>query len=250
MKIQLKVLSAALAVAVVATSGYVVWNQQKTVSGPVNSESIKQEIKQTTVLSKQDTAHDLLTIPDNKYPIVENHGIFWRFANVDELYQNAEIVAEIQVLDQETVPVDVGSVSTRSKVAVKQIFKGQSVPSTLTITEVGGVLDQSKLPKMDKPGAGMEPKNAPTIVETALEGSPVMKSGNTYFVFLVQNPNSKWGYNIVGSVQGKLKLDNETKKLANTVDPKKLQEDETFFLQKQFAGKDKGEFERAIKKQE
>lgn len=250
MKIQLKVMSAALAVAVVATCGYVVWNKQETASGPVNSESIKQETTQTTVVSKEDNLRDLLTIPDNKYPIVENHGTFWRFANIDELYQNAEIVAEIQVLDQETIPADVGAVSTRSKVAVQQVFKGQAVPSTLTITEVGGVLDQSKLPKMDKPGAGMEPKNAPKIVETALEGSPVMKSGNTYLVFLLQNPNSKWGYNIVGSVQGKLKIDNETKKFANTVDVNKLQEGETFFLQKQFAGKDKGEFERVIKKME
>ena len=248
MKIQLKIMSAALVVTLAATYGYTEWKKQETVADATKTESVMPVVNQTPGESKEENLEDLLTIPDNKYPIVGSHGVFWRFANIDELYENAEIVAEIQVLDQETVPVDVGAVSTRSQVEIKQVFKGEGVPQTLTVTEVGGVMDLSKLPKMDKPGSGLEPQNAQGFVETALESSPVMKSGNSYYVFLVQNPNSKWGYNIVGSVQGKLKIDHATKRIANTVEISLLKDDETFFLQKQFAGKDKGEFELAMKK--
>ncbi|MGZ4135004.1 MAG: hypothetical protein ACXVPC_07570, partial [Tumebacillaceae bacterium] len=173
---------------------------------------------------------------EGTYPIVSSHGMFIQVGSLAELYQKADIIAEIQVVDQDIVPIDdLGLVSTRSTVDVKKTFKGDSALTSLRITESGGLVDLSKLPKLDKPGKGHEPAN-PGIVDTAVEGSPVMKKGQTYLVFISKNSNPKWGYNIVGAVQGKLKIDGASGKVINTIDPAYANEN-MYFLQKQFVGK-------------
>ncbi|PWK13961.1 hypothetical protein [Tumebacillus permanentifrigoris] len=246
MKNSTKILSATLVVAVVSTFGYVFLEKKAPFEATSAPAPVAVQKAVADQQEKTDPNQPLITVPESEYPIIGSHGSFWVYTNLGELYQNADIVAEINVVDQETVPIDIGDVSTCSQVSVVQVYKGDSVPSTLLVTEVGGVQDLSKLPKLDKPGSGQEPKNPQGMIEDTLEGSPVMKPGNSYVVFLTKNPNPKWGYNIVGSVQGKLKIDSKTKKIVNTVAPAYVTQD-MFFLQRQFNGKDMIVAENLIK---
>jgi hypothetical protein len=194
---------------------------------------------------KTEKQNDQNSPVEGTYPIISSHGMFIQYSTLTDVIKTAILIAEVKVIDQDIVSIDdAADVATRSNVEVIKTFKGDPTLTSLRITESGGLVDLSKLPKVDKPGKGHEPANL-GIVDTALEGSPVMKKNQTYIVFVKQNPNPKWGYNIVGSVQGKLKIDGVSGKVLNTVDPHYVGE-ETFFLQKQFEGKDKSQVTNLI----
>lgn len=189
---------------------------------------------------------DVTFSKETDYPIAEASGVFYKlFSDLKDLYQDSQIVAEVVVKDQKIVPVSDTSVSTLSEVTVSKVFKGDQNITSLVISEFGGPVDLSTVREKykDKPGDGKVMGN-PGIVEQALEGSPPMKTGNTYIVFVKKNDQTG-NYHITGSIQGKVKIDMSKNKAVTTVDEHHLEE-KTFFLQKQFAGKDKNDIIQAI----
>ncbi|PWK06244.1 hypothetical protein [Tumebacillus permanentifrigoris] len=210
--------------------------------------SVEKEVSVAQTSTDASTTETTSTsdVIEGTYPIIGTHGMIESMSSAEEIFKYAEIIAEVKVLDQETIPVAIGEVSTRSSVNVIKTLKGDAAITSMQITEFGGLLDLSTIPNMDKPGDGKQHQPNTGIVESAFEGSPVMKKNQLYLVFLRKNPNPKWGYNIIGAVQGKLKIDGQTKKIINTVDSKYADE-EIFFMQRQFAGKDKDEMEATVK---
>jgi len=173
---------------------------------------------------------------ETQLPMVNSEGyLLITYNNVLELYVNAEIVALVKVKNENVFFTSDTSVATTSTADVKQIYKGDMEIKELKITEVGGPIDLSKLPKVDKPGDGKVVNQG--LVEETFEGSVVMKNNNTYLVFLKKCSDSSYGYNVLGSVQGKIKIEEETKKALITVSKENFDETQSlFFLQKQFGG--------------
>lgn len=166
------------------------------------------------------------------------------YSNINDLYHASDIVAKVRVKDQENIQYKEGFfASTRSNVEVLKTYKGDSL-STLTISETGGLVDTSKT-NIVKDGIGKIGNGE--FWEVAIEGSPVMRTGNVYIVFLKKFPGYE-NYNITASVQGKLKLDVKQKIVVSPIALEVLKRNPTlFFLQNQFLGKKISEVEEAIK---
>ena len=182
---------------------------------------------------------------ETNYPIMYSSASFAKtYDNLEELYKEAVIVAEVKVKEQR-INQDDSSAQTYSDVIITKLYKGEKNIKELTIVEIGGPLDLSKIPQLDKPGKGEEPYQG-RIVEDTLEGSPTMKKGNKYVVFLRKNTDSNL-YTILGSVQGKIKIENN-EELVSTVQSEYIENGNLFFLQKKYAGKDKLKLEEDINK--
>lgn len=165
-------------------------------------------------------------------------------SNVKEMYAASDIVAEVIVKSQQVLPISDLSVQTLSNVTIVKAFKNVPNVTSVTVAEVGGPYDLSKVPEKYKQKPGSSDQRTSGIVEQTLEGSPTMKNGNTYVVFL-KKVKDKDLYNLTGTFQGKIKLDTNKNIGVATVDEKKFNE-QSFFLQKEFAGKSKKDIEQTI----
>ncbi|TCP58280.1 hypothetical protein EV586_102734 [Tumebacillus sp. BK434] len=188
--------------------------------------------------------------PENTYPIVNNHGNMMTYPDLKTMYEKADLVAVVQVNDQTTIKLGETSVGTRSNAVLKEIYKGEGSArgTSIVISEDGGIFDPSQVKGNE---TRIDPNHPPTeikgLVEIALDGSTVMKSNQQYFVFLRKSGNPENGYNVVGVVQGKIKI-SEGEQLVATVDPKEFKEHPAkFILQSQFAGKSKQELVKKVK---
>jgi hypothetical protein len=201
----------------------------------------------TLPINSYHTRADIPYVLENDYPFVSNHGQMETVQNLGELISQSEVIAEVQIKEQENIRLSESSVATRSKAKVNKLYKGSS-ESELTITEIGGVLDLSTVKgHEDRVPENYTPHSTPSIVEVGIEGSTVMKPHQKYLVFLHKHPDTVWGYNIVGVVQGKIKIDN-TDTLIATIEPKHLNDSNIYFLQKDFSGMNKQSLEKEIKK--
>lgn len=181
-------------------------------------------------------------------PIANTHSTYDRlFKNVDELYENSDLIAEILIKEQEsTQDNSPATVQTRSFSVVKQVLKGNSDLKEIIITESGGLADMSNVKGNEMRSSGREQKQ--DKVELVPDGSPVMKKGNTYFVFLMDTKDEHWGYTITGSIQGKVRIDDASNQAVITADKKAYTDDpELFFLQKKYVGKNKQKIVDSIK---
>ncbi|PWK12829.1 hypothetical protein [Tumebacillus permanentifrigoris] len=191
-----------------------------------------------TDLSVSSTTQEIPYSQETSLPTTESSASIGKlYHNDKEMFKEADIVALVKVNEQEVVSHSDSLVTTKSQVSIEQAFKGKG-PSGLLISELGGPVDFSKIPDIGKSSDG-KPKQT-GVMETTIEGSTVMKKGHSYFVFLKQNPDAQWGYNILGSVQGKFRYDDEKNMAVTTVAESHFKE-ELFFLQKEHAGKGKKE---------
>lgn len=194
--------------------------------------------------------HEVLYSKETNLPIVSSDALFHKtYQNLDEMYYDAEIVAEIKVKDQQVFVGEEWTVETLSDIDIIELYKGNLDITNLKIAEIGGPIDltEEKAKYADKPGDGKEGSST-NIVESTLEGVPVIKKGNYYIVFLKKNYGSET-YSPLGSIQGKIKLDKVKMKAVATVEQEILNEDINFF-QRDFAGKEISELKSEIKKLE
>lgn len=184
---------------------------------------------------------ELIFSKETDLPIVSAEGLFSEtFNTVEGLFEAAEIVAEVKILDQQVYERESFTVETLSKIEVIKLYKGDSKITNLNVAEIGGPINLTKeqVANIGKPGSGKESTAnlEKKMVESTLEGVPVMKKGNEYIVFLKKNYGSET-YSPVGSVQGKIKLEKSDMKAVATVIPELINEPLNFF-QKEFSGKD------------
>ncbi|USG65892.1 hypothetical protein NDK47_00605 [Brevibacillus ruminantium] len=184
------------------------------------------------VIYGETARQDDLFSSETEYPIVSGRPFLAvAYSSIDEMYRDADVVAEIEIIDQEVEMLDGTIAQTISEAKIQALYKGDPELETIVIAEVGGPVDYTKI-SIDKPSTG---RHKPEIVEQTVEGSPVMKVNNSYMVFLRHNQKSDT-YSPMGSVQGKLKLQND--RVVFTVKKDALEEDDDlFFLQKEFGGK-------------
>lgn len=177
---------------------------------------------------------------ESSYKLVDSKASFlFTYSNLNEMYTDSDIIAKVRVTSQENRQ-EGSFTSTISNVQVLNTFKGNSL-SNLKIYEVGGLVDTSKI----NDSAGKIKDQG--IVEITVEGSQTLKNGKTYFVFLKKNPLADY-FAILGSIQGKLKLDDKTNKVTSTIKPEKMKQNpKLFFLQNEFDGKSIVETETTIK---
>lgn len=169
--------------------------------------------------------------PESPYPVVNTTGCVARmFPSVKGLYDEADLVAKVEVKDTHFQSKGV-VIHTLSNVTVSQLFKGDSKVNQMKVSELGGLVDTSK----EEYVRFNEIKNK-GIIEDTLEGSPTMRKGNQYIVFLKKVPGEEY-YNIVGNIQGKIKIDTVKGLGVATVNEARIQADEMFNLQKQYTGK-------------
>ncbi|MDF2606741.1 MAG: hypothetical protein K0S34_936 [Bacillales bacterium] len=179
---------------------------------------------------------------ETDHKIVSTTGLFDKlFDNMNSMFVASDIVAEVEVNEQDVRQTEAFDAETRSKVIIVKLFRGDPYLEEALVVEIGGPVNKSK-------------GESPTTIESALEGVPVMKKGNSYIVFLRKSPPvtgvtglENGFYSIQGSVQGKIKLDKEKNIAVATVDPSIINE-EIHFFQKMFAGKDINLLEDEINK--
>jgi hypothetical protein len=229
---------------------------------PQRSEAVDSNQKISLVKrgkSPNDLPSNIIFSKETDLPVVSSEGLFiTKFDDLKTMYSAADIVAEIKVKDQNVVPQEEWDAYTTSNVEVIKTYKGDTTITNLLIVETGGPVDMTgfKEKYKDKPGDGIQRDN-PNVVESTLEGVPVMKKGNSYLVFLQKSPQiegmevpealKNGYYTVQGSIQGKIKLDKGINKAVATVDPEIINEDIHFF-QKMFAGKDIATLENEIQK--
>ncbi|ASS74809.1 hypothetical protein CIG75_07335 [Tumebacillus algifaecis] len=201
---------------------------------------IKEIVRPTTV--------DFEFVKESEYPITVGNASMQTYDTLESMYNRAVIVAEIKVQNQETIYTSENppSVLTCSNAVIKQIFKGDKSLKTVKISETGGVVDMSKSKGNEMRSDGKPLKSEP-FVESTIEGSPVMKKGNTYLVFLKESAPGD-PYTIVGSVQGKIRIDDVSNKGVVTIDPERFAKQmDLFWLQRKFAGKDTVEIAQTLR---
>ena len=187
-------------------------------------------------------------VKETDYPIVAGHASMAVYSNLEELRDNAVLIAEVKIKDQKTVYLSENppSVETWSEVDIKEVYKGDSNLKKTTITEFGGVIDMSKSKGNEMRSDGAPIKSEP-FIEDAVEGSPVMKKGNSYVVFLKEG-YEKGTYTIVGTVQGKIRIDDASNKGVVTIEPEHFAKHmDLFWFQRKFAGKDRSEIAQTLK---
>lgn len=192
---------------------------------------------------------DFEFVKENQFPITIGHGSFDKYQDVESMNEESVLVAEVQIKDQKTVYLRENPplVETWSEAEIKQVFKGDESLKSVTIAELGGVMDMSKSKGNEKRSGGTPVKMEP-FLEDAVEGSPVMKKGNTYMVFLIHGA-PKDVYVVTGTIQGKIRISDTTNKGVVTIDPEHFTKHKgLFWFQHRFAGKDKQEIAEILKK--
>lgn len=195
---------------------------------------------------------------DSDYRIVSGVVMFTEtFTDVEGLAENAAIIAEAEVISQESNPnYERLDVYTVSELRLAKVYKGDvEEDDTVSVLETGGEFDEREAAKYfsGKPGFDLNDDLGnpdPGIVTIGIEGSIPMKEGNKYFVFLTEDDDDV--YNIVGSVQGKIKI-NDEETLVSQVSSEVIKHgNDLFFLQENYAGEHISELtdevERIVKK--
>lgn len=176
-------------------------------------------------------------------PVI-NPGIaeFYRYPDLKALNDASEIVAEVEVIAQQTVQKDDLSIpETRSQVQVIKPIKGVAADQTLNVYETGGPAEASVRLAGE---TGQQPKR---MVDFTMEWSPVMSEGGQYLLFLI--PSSEPGlYTLTGSVQGKLKIDKETEEAVVTIPREHIRHEHLYWLQQRFGGKHRDNILNAVEK--
>ncbi|HBI04394.1 MAG TPA: hypothetical protein DDY49_10260 [Paenibacillaceae bacterium] len=184
--------------------------------------------------------------PESEYDVNYSAASFSKnYDSIEELYQEADLVARVKVTNH-NFQQEGGLVHTVSNAQLLKVYKGDSRLKTVKVYEVGGQVDPAKLNLPEKEFDQGNKTTSQKIVEDTLEGSPTMRSGNHYVVFLKKYPGQDF-YNVVGSVQGKIKMD-KNNQLVGTVKEERVKKDELFFLQKDYSGKNADQLEKQINK--
>lgn len=175
-------------------------------------------------------------LPESDYQMVAGIVDFAKiYRSTSEMYQDAEIVAKVKVRDSQVKSMDESQppmMYTFSTVDVETVYKGDPNLHTLLISERGGPYKATK-PKV-------------ITQEQTTDGSPAMKQGHEYIVFLHPGTNmKKWGYTIVGVVQGKIRIENGYG-VATAEKSWLKKEPEVFDFQNKFSGKPVEEIEKAL----
>lgn len=131
--------------------------------------------------------HDDLYASESEYPTVSTRALMdSMYSSIEEMYADADVVAEIKIIDQSVEMVRETAAQTVSKAAITELYKGDRALQEMVIAEVGGPVDYGKV-AINKPSTG---QHQAKIVEQTVVGSPVMKKGNAYLVFLRKNQKS------------------------------------------------------------
>ncbi|MGK5512281.1 hypothetical protein ACSNN5_29815 [Brevibacillus formosus] len=181
---------------------------------------------------------------DSDYRIVSGEAMFTEtFTNVEGLAKNADIIAEAEVISQENnANYERLDVYTVSELKLTKVYKGDvEIDDTVSVLETGGEFDEREAAKYfaGKPGAKLvnDDNGEPRMTSVGIEGSIPMKEGNKYFVFLTEDKDDV--YNIVGSVQGKIKI-NDEETLVSQVSLEVIEHgnkhNNLFFLQENYSG--------------
>lgn len=176
--------------------------------------------------------------PESQYPVFPSSASFHKlYNNGKELYKEADLVAKVEVKNHRFEQQ--GSlVSTYTDVQLLKVYKGDSKLQMVKVCEFGGLLNTQELNLPQKEGEPPAENGSGKqgMVESTLEGSPTMRSGNQYIVFLKKDPDQGF-YTIVGSVQGKIKIDDKKNLVLGTVKEDRVKKDDLYFLQKKYVGK-------------
>ncbi|MFA4133590.1 MULTISPECIES: hypothetical protein [unclassified Brevibacillus] len=187
---------------------------------------------------------------DTEYRIVSGEAMFTEtFTDVEGLAENADIIAEAEVISQKNNPnYERLDVYTVSELRLTKVYKGDvEIDDTVSVLETGGEFDEREVTKYFSGKRGFELNDNlgdPRIIMVGIGGSIPMKEGNTYFVFLTEDKNDV--YNIVGSVQGKIKINNENTLVSQvsleTID----QHGNLYFLQESYSGQNISELRNEV----
>ncbi|GED56944.1 hypothetical protein ABER61_17885 [Brevibacillus formosus] len=187
---------------------------------------------------------------DTDYKIVSGEVWFREtFNSVKGLAENADIIAEAEVISKKNNPnYERLDVYTVSELRLTKVYKGDvEIDETVSVLETGGEFDEREVAKYfsGKPGSELnDDLGDPGIIMIGLEGSIPMKEGNKYFVFLTEDDDDV--YNIVGSVQGKIKINSENT-LVSQVSPETIdQHGDLYFLQESYSGQDISELRNEV----
>lgn len=188
---------------------------------------------------------------DTDYKIVSGEAWFREtFNNVKGLAENADIIAEAEVISQKNNPnYERLDVYTVSELRLTKVYKGDvELDDTVSVLETGGEFDERETAKYfaGKPGSKLvnDDLGEPRITSVGIEGSIPMKEGNKYFVFLTEDKDDV--YNIVGSVQGKIKINSENT-LVSQVSPETIdQHGDLYFLQENYSGLNIAELRKEV----
>ncbi|AWX58790.1 MULTISPECIES: hypothetical protein [Brevibacillus] len=188
---------------------------------------------------------------DTDYKIVSGEVSFREtFHSVKGLAENADIIAETEVISQKNNPnYERLDVYTVSELRLTKVYKGDvEIDDTVSVLETGGEFDEREVAKYfsGKPGSqsGNDDLGDPGIIAVGIAGSIPMKQGNTYFVFLTEDDDDV--YNIVGSVQGKIKINSENS-LVSQVSPETIdQHGDLYFLQESYSGQNISELRNEV----
>ncbi|MFS0557158.1 hypothetical protein [Brevibacillus sp. 179-C9.3 HS] len=187
---------------------------------------------------------------DSDYRIVSGEVWFTEtFTDVEGLAENADIIAEAEVISQKNNPnYERLDVYTVSELRLTKVYKGDvEIDDTVSVLETGGEFDEREAAKYfsGKPGSELnDDLGDPGIITVGIEGSVPMKAGNKYFVFLTEDKDDV--YNIVGSVQGKIKINSENT-LISQVSPEIIdQHGDLYFLQDSYSGQNISELRNEV----
>ncbi|WP_188066374.1 hypothetical protein [Brevibacillus brevis] len=187
---------------------------------------------------------------DTDYRIVSGEAMFTEtFTGVKGLAENADIIAEAEVISQKNNPnYERLDVYTVSELRLTKVYKGDvEIDDTVSVLETGGEFDEREVAKYfsGKPGYELnDDLGDPGIITIGIGGSIPMKEGNTYFVFLTEDDDDV--YNIVGSVQGKIKINGENT-LVSQVSPETIdQHGDLYFLQENYSGQNIAELRNEV----
>ncbi len=192
---------------------------------------------------------------ETSHRIVSGEALFAEtFSDVKGLVEKADLIAEAEVVSQETYPeYEILSVHTISQLKLNEVYKGdKKVDDIISVLETGGEYDEREAAKYipdGKPGSDLEQELG--IIEEGIEGSVPMKKGNKYFVFLKKN-NKQGNYNVAGAVQGKIKITNKGE-LVSQISPETIEHgkkhDDLYFLQEEYSGRPISELIHAVKRE-
>ncbi|OUQ85192.1 hypothetical protein B5G50_28250 [Brevibacillus brevis] len=187
---------------------------------------------------------------DTDYRIVSGEAMFTEtFTGVKGLAENADIIAEAEVISQKNNPnYERLDVYTVSELRLTKVYKGDvKIDDTVSVLETGGEFDEREVTKYFSGKRGFELNDNlgdPRIITVGIAGSIPMKEGNTYFVFLTEDDDDI--YNIVGSVQGKIKINSENT-LVSQVSPETIdQHGDLYFLQENYSGQNIAELRNEV----
>lgn len=186
--------------------------------------------------------------PESSYSIYSSSASFSKmYSSTEDLYKDADLVAKVEVKNHR-FEQNGSMVSTYSDVQLLKVYKGDFALKMVKVYEIGGLLNtaQLNLPQKDGEPVTQNGSAKQEVVENTLEGSPTMRSGNHYIVFLKKNSGQEF-YNIVGSVQGKIKIDEKKNVAVGTVKEERVNKDNLYFIQKKYAGKNANDLEMDIK---